>query len=98
MSLIKPPIFWQNRKIDLTQEARIKGRRPTMTEFDGELSPPFEIVEPADWRAPLLFTSPHSPLVYPSEILDAPPIRLPSLRRPQGSIMHGFLPAFGGRR
>jgi hypothetical protein len=24
-----------------------------MTQFDGELSPPFEIVEPAEWRAPI---------------------------------------------
>ena len=30
------------------QTGGCKGRRPTMTQFDGELSPPFEIVEPAD--------------------------------------------------
>ena len=35
-----------------------------MTEFDGEL-PPFEIMEPATWRAPIIFNSPHSGSVYP---------------------------------
>ena len=39
-----------------------------MTQFDGELSPPFEIVEPADWRAPIIFNSPHSGSVYPARI------------------------------
>ena len=43
-TLIKPPIFWQNRRV---QSSGFQGRRPTMTQFDGELSPPFEIVEPA---------------------------------------------------
>src|SRR5690242_21850817 len=48
-----------------------KGRRPTMTRFDGELPPPFEIVEPAEWRAPIIFNSPHSGSVYPDEFLNA---------------------------
>src|SRR5260370_13541675 len=87
MPLIKPPFFWQNRKMDLTQEARIKGRGPTMTQFDGELSLPFEIVEPANWRAPIIFNSPHSGSVYPSEFLDASRIDLPSLRRSEDSFM-----------
>src|SRR5260370_31344044 len=97
MSLIKPPIFWQNRKIDLTQEARIKGRRPTMTEFDGELSPPFEIVEPADWRAPIIFNSPPSGSVYPSEFLDASRLDLPSLPRSEGSFLDEMIARFGDR-
>ena len=41
-----------------------------MTQFDGELSPPFEIVGPAAWRAPIIFNSPHSGSVYPHEFLD----------------------------
>jgi N-formylglutamate amidohydrolase len=36
-----------------------------MTRLDGELSPPFEIVEPAAWRAPIIFNSPHSGSIYP---------------------------------
>src|SRR6202048_2108665 len=62
-------------------------RRPTMTQFDGDLSPPFEIVEPAAWRAPILFHSPHSGSVYPLEFLNASRIDLPALRRSEDSFM-----------
>src|SRR3954464_13129784 len=64
-----------------------KGRRPTMTQFDGELSPPFEIVEPASWRAPIIFNSPHSGSVYPAEFLNASRIDLAALRRSEDSFM-----------
>jgi N-formylglutamate amidohydrolase len=78
---------------------RIQGRRPRMTPFDGELTPPFEIVEPAAWRAPIIFNSPHSGSVYPDEFLKASRIDLPALRRSEDSFMdeligglsdHGF--------
>jgi N-formylglutamate amidohydrolase len=58
-----------------------------MTQFTGELSPPFEIVEPAEWRAPIIFNSPHSGAVYPAEFLDASRIDLPALRRSEDSFM-----------
>jgi N-formylglutamate amidohydrolase len=58
-----------------------------MTQHDGELSPPFEIVEPANWRAPIIFNSPHSGSVYPAEFLDASRIDLPALRRSEDSFM-----------
>src|SRR6204780_5700490 len=58
-----------------------------MTEFDGELSPPFEIVEPAVWRAPIIFNSPHSGSVYPDEFLHASRIDLAALRRSEDSFM-----------
>src|SRR5215510_8264629 len=64
-----------------------EGRRPTMTQFDVELSPPFEIVEPATWRAPIIFNSPHSGSVYPAEFLNASRIDLNSLRRSEDSFM-----------
>src|SRR5215217_3211023 len=64
-----------------------KGRRPTMTQFEGELSPPFEIVEPAHWRAPIIFNSPHSGSVYPPEFLNASRIDLAALRRSEDSFM-----------
>lgn len=57
-----------------------------MTEFDGEL-PPFEIMEPATWRAPIIFNSPHSGSVYPDEFLRASRIDLPTLRRSEDSFM-----------
>ncbi len=58
-----------------------------MTRFDGETSPPFEIVEPAEWRAPIIFNSPHSGSVYPDDFLVASRIDLPTLRRSEDSFM-----------
>ncbi len=58
-----------------------------MTHFDGELSPPFEILEPAAWRAPIIFNSPHSGSVYPHAFLNASRIDLPALRRSEDSFM-----------
>ena len=58
-----------------------------MTRFDGELSPPFEIVEPPQWRAPIIFNSPHSGSVYPDDFLIASRIDLPTLRRSEDSFM-----------
>jgi N-formylglutamate amidohydrolase len=69
-----------------------------MTPFNGELSPPFEIVEPAAWRAPIIFNSPHSGAVYPAEFLDASRIDLSALRRSEDSFMDeliGGLSALG---
>ena len=51
-----------------------------MTQFDGELSPPFEIVEPEHWRAPIIFNSPHSGSIYPSAFLNASRIDVAALR------------------
>src|SRR5260370_38249474 len=58
-----------------------------MTQFDGDLPPPFEIVEPATWRAPIIFNSPHSGSVYPPEFLSVSRIDLAALRRSEGSFM-----------
>jgi hypothetical protein len=65
------------------QSRGFQGRRPRMTQFDGELSPPFEIVEPAAWRAPIIFNSPHSGSVYPHEFLTASRIDLPRCAAPK---------------
>jgi N-formylglutamate amidohydrolase len=58
-----------------------------MTRFDGDMSPPFEIVEPTAWRAPIIFNSPHSGSVYPGDFLTASRIDLPTLRRSEDSFM-----------
>ena len=58
-----------------------------MIPLNGELPPPFEIVEPAEWRAPIIFNSPHSGSVYPAEFLDVSRIDLPTLRRSEDSFM-----------
>jgi N-formylglutamate amidohydrolase len=68
-----------------------------MTRFDGEASPPFEIVEPAEWRAPIIFNSPHSGSCYPSGFLNASRIDLPTLRRSEDSFMDELITDLSGR-
>jgi N-formylglutamate amidohydrolase len=68
-----------------------------MTLFDGELSPPFEIAEPAVWRAPIIFNSPHSGSVYPDEFLSASRIDLPALRRSEDSFMDELIAGLSDR-
>jgi N-formylglutamate amidohydrolase len=58
-----------------------------MTQLDEELPPPFEIVEPAAWRAPIIFNSPHSGSVYPAEFLKISRIDLAALSRSEDSFM-----------
>jgi N-formylglutamate amidohydrolase len=57
-----------------------------MNEFDGD-QPPFEIAEPAIWRSPIIFNSPHSGSVYPEQFLAASRIDLADLRRSEDSFM-----------
>jgi N-formylglutamate amidohydrolase len=68
-----------------------------MTRFEGELPPPFEIVEPAEWRAPIIFNSPHSGSVYPEDFLTASRIDLATLRRSEDSFMDELISALSGR-
>jgi len=68
-----------------------------MTEFAGELSPPFEIFEPQVWRAPIIFNSPHSGSVYPADFLDASRIDLASLRRSEDSFMDELIADLSAR-
>jgi N-formylglutamate amidohydrolase len=67
-----------------------------MTRLDGELSPPFEIVEPAEWRAPIIFNSPHSGSAYPNDFLHASRIDLPTLRRSEDSFMDELIADLSG--
>ncbi len=68
-----------------------------MTEFNDELSPPFEIVEPAQWRAPVVFNSPHSGSVYPKEFLNSSRIDLSALRRSEDSFMDEMIENLAAR-
>jgi N-formylglutamate amidohydrolase len=52
-----------------------------MSTVKDELDPPFEILEPADWRGPVVFNSPHSGNVYPRAFLTAARLDLSTLRR-----------------
>lgn len=71
-----------------------------MTQFDTSLPdelPPFEIIEPAVWRAPIIFNSPHSGSVYPHEFLAASRIDEVALRRSEDSFMDEIVADLTGR-
>ena len=48
---------------------------------EAELDPPFEVLEPLDYRGPVVFNSPHSGRVYPRTFLSAAKLDLATLRR-----------------
>ncbi len=52
-----------------------------------ELDPPFAILEPAEWRAPIAFNSPHSGRVYPRTFLATARLDLSTLRRSEDSFV-----------
>jgi N-formylglutamate amidohydrolase len=68
-----------------------------MTRLEGERPPPFEIIEPAAWRAPIIFNSPHSGSAYPHEFLNASRIDQPTLRRSEDSFMDELIGDLGDR-
>jgi N-formylglutamate deformylase len=66
-----------------------------MTRIEGERLAPFEIVEPKEWRAPIIFNSPHSGSAYPDAFLNASRIDLATLRRSEDSFMDELIGDLG---
>src|ERR1700744_5637073 len=58
-----------------------------MLEVQDEFAPPFDVIEPAQCRAPILFNSPHSGRVYPRSFLLASRLDLATLRRSEDSFV-----------
>jgi N-formylglutamate amidohydrolase len=58
-----------------------------MFELKDELDPPFETLEPAEGRGPVLFNSPHSGSVYPRAFLAASRLDVSTLRRSEDSFV-----------
>jgi N-formylglutamate amidohydrolase len=58
-----------------------------MLESHSEFDPPFEAVEPARCRGPVLFNSPHSGRIYPRAFLLASRLDLATLRRSEDSFV-----------
>jgi N-formylglutamate amidohydrolase len=56
-----------------------------------ELDPPFEILEPGEWRGPVAFNSPHSGSVYSRAFLAAARLDLAILRRSEDCFVDGLL-------
>jgi N-formylglutamate deformylase len=52
-----------------------------------ELNPPFDILEPAAWRGPIIFNSPHSGSVYPRAFLANAQLDIATLRRSEDSFV-----------
>jgi N-formylglutamate amidohydrolase len=55
--------------------------------FEAELDPPFEILEPVEWRGPVVFNSPHSGRIYPPAFLNVARLDLATLRRSEDSFV-----------
>lgn len=89
---LRPNRFQGLKRAELWDGASVADLRP-----DGELSPPFEIVEPAAWRAPIIFNSPHSGSVYPQDFLSASRIDLATLRRSEDSFMDELIAGLSAR-
>jgi N-formylglutamate amidohydrolase len=62
-----------------------------MNDLRDELDPPFEILEPTEWRSPIVFNSPHSGSVYPRSFLAAARLDLATLRRSEDSFVDDLL-------
>jgi N-formylglutamate deformylase len=58
-----------------------------MSDFQDEFDPPFEIVEPAEYRGAVVFNSPHSGRIYPRAFLLASRLDLATLRRSEDSFV-----------
>src|SRR5689334_23537486 len=58
-----------------------------MSELKDELDPPFDILEPTDWRGPVVFNSPHSGNVYPRAFLSTSRLDISALRRSEDSFV-----------
>jgi N-formylglutamate amidohydrolase len=58
-----------------------------MREIKDELDPPFEVIEPAAWRGPIIFNSPHSGNVYPRTFLAESQLDVAALRRSEDSFV-----------
>jgi N-formylglutamate deformylase len=60
---------------------------PQRQDRPDELDPPFEVLEPQDWRGPALFNSPHSGSTYPREFLGLSRLDIGTLRRSEDSFV-----------
>jgi N-formylglutamate amidohydrolase len=58
-----------------------------MPKSQDQLEPPFEVLEPARCRGPLLYNSPHSGRIYPPDFLQASRLDLATLRRSEDSFV-----------
>lgn len=64
------------------------GKEPQGAVLDApELSPPFEVIAPAELLSPLVFSSPHSGRIYPARFLAASRLDAAALRRSEDAYV-----------
>src|SRR3954452_16811053 len=68
-----------------------RGISNAMQDAKDELDPPFEVLEPGEWRAPAVYNSPHSGSVYPRAFLSASRLDLATLRRSEDSFVDALV-------
>jgi len=68
-----------------------------MHDMKDELDPPFEILEPAEWRGSVIFNSPHSGSVYPRAFLGTSRLDVATLRRSEDSFVDELIVGVVGR-
>ena len=68
-----------------------------MSEIGDELDPPFEILEPAPGKGPVLFNSPHSGSTYPRDFLATSRLDIATLRRSEDSFVDELIAGEIGR-
>ena len=68
-----------------------------MLEIQDEFDPPFEAVEPAECRGPVLFNSPHSGRIYPRAFLLTSRLDLATLRRSEDSFVDDLIAGIAAR-
>ena len=62
-----------------------------MSDFQDEFDPPFEIIEPAEYRGAVVFNSPHSGRIYPRAFLLASRLDLATLRRSEDCFVDDLI-------
>ena len=62
-----------------------------MSEIRDELDPPYEVLEPASCKGPVLFNSPHSGSVYPRAFLTVSRLDVATLRRSEDSFVDDLI-------
>jgi N-formylglutamate amidohydrolase len=68
-----------------------------MPEAKDEFDLPFEVLEPGEWRGPVVFNSPHSGSVYPHAFLTATRLDVATLRRSEDSFVDELIAGVVGR-
>jgi N-formylglutamate amidohydrolase len=83
--------LWRQRVYNRALVDEVWPNDEPMNVQSDELDPPFEILEPAEWRGPVAFNSPHSGNVYPSAFLAASRLELAVLRRSEDCFVDELL-------